>query len=108
MIRVRALAAASHPGPSLAITAMVSLLAAEAAPRGTGPVLAILAMLAMQLSIGWSNDAFDARRAAGADRTHKPAAAARIGLPAVWAAACLAAAATLALSLAVGTDLFLV
>lgn len=105
---MRALAVASHPGPSLAITAMVSLLAAEAAPRGTGPVLAILAMLAMQLSIGWSNDAFDARRDAAAGRTDKPVAAGRIGLPAVWAAAGLAAAATLALSLAVGTDLFLV
>jgi hypothetical protein len=108
MIRVRALAVASHPGPSLAITAMVSLLAAEAAPHGTGPVLAILAMLAMQLSIGWSNDAFDARRDAAAERDDKPVAAGRIGIHAVWAAAGLAAAATLALSLAVGTDLFLV
>lgn len=105
---MRALAVASHPGPSLAITAMVSLLAAEAAPRGTGPVLAILAMLAMQLSIGWSNDAFDARRDAAAERTDKPVASGRIGIPAVWAAAVLAAAATLALSLAVGTDIFLV
>jgi hypothetical protein len=65
-------------------------------------------MLAMQLSIGWSNDAFDARRDAAAERDDKPVAAGRIGIHAVWAAAGLAAAATLALSLAVGTDLFLV
>jgi hypothetical protein len=87
---------------------MVSLLAAEAAPHGTGPVLAILAMLAMQLSIGWSNDAFDARRDAAAERTDKPVAAGAIGVRAVWAAAFVAAAATLALSLAVGTAVFLV
>lgn len=105
---MRALAVASHPGPSLAITAMVSLLAAEAAPHGTGPVLAILAMLAMQLSIGWSNDAFDARRDAAAERDDKPIAAGRVGIHAVWAAAGLAAAATLGLSLAVGTNIFLI
>ena len=46
MNRVRALIIASHPGPSLAITAMATLLAAEAAPHGIGPVLTAPAMLA--------------------------------------------------------------
>ena len=66
--RVRALFAATHPAPALAVTALATLLAAEAAPHGIGPVLTAPAMLAGQLSIGWSNDAFDApgmlRRAA--------------------------------------------
>ena len=39
MSRVRALIIASHPGPSLAITALATLLAAEAAPHGMGPCL---------------------------------------------------------------------
>ena len=70
MRRVRALIIASHAGPSLAITAMATLLAAQAAPRGLGPVLVAPAMLAGQLSVGWSNDAFDAPRDAvpGRDR----------------------------------------
>src|SRR5882672_9689095 len=62
MVRMRALVIASHPGPSLAITAMATVLAAEAAPHGFGPVLVAPAMLAGQLSVGWSNDACDAAR----------------------------------------------
>jgi hypothetical protein len=52
MSRVRALVITSHPGPSLAITALVALLAAQAAPRGIGPALTVPAMLALQFSIG--------------------------------------------------------
>ena len=65
MNHVRALIVASHPGPSLAITAMVALLTAQARP-GLGPVLVAPAILAGQLSVGWSNDAFDATRDAAA------------------------------------------
>ena len=66
--RARALLITSHPGPSLAITALTTLLAAQAAPHGVGPVLIAPAMLAGQFSIGWSNDACDARRDAAAGR----------------------------------------
>src|ERR1700728_1340764 len=65
---VRALIIASHPIPSLAVTAMATLLTAEAAPPGFGAgrvVLVALAVLAGQLSVGWSNDAIDADRDAG-------------------------------------------
>ncbi|PRC53070.1 ubiquinone biosynthesis protein UbiA, partial [Mycobacterium sp. ITM-2017-0098] len=74
MSRARALIIAGHPGPSLAITALVTLLAAQAAPNGIGPVLTGPAMLAGQLSIGWSNDASDAAGDAAAGRTDKPVA----------------------------------
>src|ERR1700728_3885680 len=60
---VRALIIASHPIPSLAVTAMATLLTAEAAPQGFGAgrvVLVALAVLAGQLSVGWSNVAIDA------------------------------------------------
>jgi 4-hydroxybenzoate polyprenyltransferase len=102
MNRVRALIIASHPGPSLAITAMATLLAAQAAPHGTGPVLVAPAMLAGQLSVGWSNDAFDAGRDAAAGRTDKPVATGDISPRAVWIAAGAAVAAALAMSLAIG------
>src|ERR1700678_1808507 len=65
---VRALIIASHPIPSLAVTAMATLLTAEAAPPGFRAwrvVLVALAVLAGQLSVGWSNDAVDADRDAG-------------------------------------------
>lgn len=108
MSRVRALALACHPGPSLAITLMVGLLAAEASPRAPVLALAVAAMLAMQVSIGWSNDAFDASRDTAAERRDKPVAAGAIGPGAVWAAAGLAVAACLALSLAAGEATFAV
>jgi 4-hydroxybenzoate polyprenyltransferase len=108
MNRVRALIIASHPGPSLAITAMTTLLAAEAAPHGTGPILVAPTVLAAQLSIGWSNDACDARRDGAAGRTDKPAATGAIGVRAVWAAAAVAVCASLAMSLAIGVSTALV
>src|SRR3984957_10260529 len=77
---LRALIVASHPGPCLAITALTTILAAEAAPHGTGPVLLAPAMLAGQLSVGWSNDAFDAPRDAAAGRTDKPGPTGAIGV----------------------------
>jgi 4-hydroxybenzoate polyprenyltransferase len=101
MNRVRALIIASHPGPSLAITALTALLAAEAAPHGTGPVLTAPAMLAGQLSIGWSNDAHDAPRDAAAARTDKPVATGAVSVRAVWAAAYIALVASLAMALAI-------
>lgn len=100
--RVRALIIASHPGPSLAITGMATLLAAQAAPHGVGPVLVAPAMLAGQFSVGWSNDACDARRDAAAGRADKPIATGAISVRAVWIAAFAGVVAALAMSLAIG------
>jgi 4-hydroxybenzoate polyprenyltransferase len=102
MSRVRALVVASHPGPCLAITALATLLAAQAAPHGVGPVLTAPAMLAGQLSVGWSNDALDSERDAAARRTDKPIAAGLISKRAVWIAALVSLVAALAMSLAIG------
>ena len=102
MSRVRALVVASHPGPSLAITALTALLAAQAAPHGAGPLLAAPAMLALQLSIGWSNDAFDAGRDTAAGRRDKPLAVGSIGPRPVWAAAVAAVTAAVAMAFALG------
>src|ERR1700761_5659979 len=100
--RVQALIITSHPGPSLAITALTTLLAVQAAPHGTGPILPAPALLAGQLSIGWSNDACDAARDAAAGRTDKPLARGDISAGAVWTAAGAAAAAGLAMALVIG------
>lgn len=101
LTRARALLAAGHPGPSLAISVLATVLAAQAAPAGIGPVLAGPAMLAGQLSIGWSNDAVDAARDAAAGRIEKPIAAGVIGVRPVWIAACAALVAALATALAI-------
>jgi 4-hydroxybenzoate polyprenyltransferase len=102
MNRAQALIITSHPGPSLAITALTTLLAAQAAPHGIGPVLTAPALLAGQLSIGWSNDACDAARDAAAGRTDKPLARGDISRGAVWAAAWISAALGLVLALLIG------
>jgi len=102
---VRALIIASHPVPSIAVTAIATLLAAEAAPPGFGArplVLVGLAVLAGQLSVGWSNDAVDADRDTAAGRTDKPAATGQIGARALWLGAGIAATATLTLAAALG------
>lgn len=101
LTRARALLAAGHPGPSLAITVLATLLAAQAAPHGIGPALTGPAMLAGQLSIGWSNDALDAARDAAAGRTDKPIATGVIGARSVWIAACVGLVAALAMALAI-------
>ena len=102
MNRVQALIVTSHPGPSLAIAALTTVLAAQAAPHGIGPVLTGPAMLACQFSIGWSNDACDAARDAAAGRADKPVARGDIGPGAVWTAAFAALAAGFAMALAIG------
>src|SRR5258705_8149791 len=89
--RMRALIRSSHPGPCLAITAMTVLLAIGAGAlgrtgAGTVAVFAV-AVLAGQLSIGWSNDAFDAGLDAAAGRTDKPLVAGTVSRRAVLLAA---------------------
>jgi 4-hydroxybenzoate polyprenyltransferase len=101
MVRVRALLSASHPGPSLAITAMATVLAAEAAPHGFGPVLVAPAMLAGQLSVGWSNDACDAARDVAAGRTDKPVVRGEITVRSLWVAAAVSLVAALAMAAAI-------
>jgi 4-hydroxybenzoate polyprenyltransferase len=102
MRRTWALIRASHPGPSLAITAMITVLAGEAARRGGGLLLVTLAVAAGLLSIGWSNDAFDARRDAAAGRTDKPIPMGGISRRAAVIAAVIALLLSLLLSLAIG------
>jgi 4-hydroxybenzoate polyprenyltransferase len=84
---IRALLAASHPGPSFAVTLITTLLAGQAGHWHPGLVLVAAAMLAGQFSVGWSNDAVDAARDTAAGRADKPAARGDISPRTLWLAA---------------------
>lgn len=94
----RGLALACHPVPSLAVTLLTAgLIALASVPLGRG-VVAALAMLATQLSIGWSNDARDAVRDTAIARSDKPVALGAVAARTVWTAAIMAVVVALALA----------
>ncbi|MFJ6888066.1 UbiA family prenyltransferase [Streptomyces californicus] len=96
------LALACHPGPALAVTALACALAVGAGLGGPRAALVTAAVLTGQLSVGWCNDAYDARRDARAGRRGKPASDGTVRTGAVWAAAGIALALCVPLSLACG------
>ena len=99
---VSGLARACHPGPTVAVTALVTVLAAAYGRDAAGCVLVAGAVVTGQLSIGWCNDAVDAARDAAAGRTGKPVADGTLHARTVWAAALVALALCVPLSLASG------
>ncbi|WP_418607252.1 hypothetical protein [Georgenia sp. SUBG003] len=56
-----ALARACHPAPTVAVTVLAGLAAVVAGHTAGGVALVALAVLAGQLTIGWSNDLVDRR-----------------------------------------------
>lgn len=96
------LALSCHPGPTVAVTALVTALAVAAGRDPAGCVLVAAAVLAGQLSVGWLNDAVDARRDAAAGRGGKPVAAGAVSAAAVRAAALMALGCCVPLSFASG------
>nr|WP_245653207.1 UbiA family prenyltransferase [Herbidospora sakaeratensis] len=96
------LALACHPGPTLAVTALVTALAAGSGRDFAGCLLVLAAVLTGQVSVGWSNDAVDANRDRALGRTGKPVVAGRVPVATLWAAAFAALLACVPLSLASG------
>ncbi|WP_246131046.1 UbiA family prenyltransferase [Cellulomonas aerilata] len=98
----RALAMACHPGPAVAVTLFAAALAAGVggSPWTTAGVAA--AVLAGQLSVGWSNDWIDAGRDVAVGRTDKPVATGAVPAATVGGAAAVAALACAGLSFALG------
>jgi 4-hydroxybenzoate polyprenyltransferase len=97
-----ALALSSHPGPSLAVTAVSVVLGIAV---GLDPLhVAILgvAFLLGQLSVGLSNDWIDAERDRAVGRTDKPVAAGRVSAGTVRAASFVTAVAAILLTLPLG------
>ena len=99
---MRGLVAATHPGPAAVVTLLSAALALGAgAPAGTA-LLATAAVLAGQLSIGWSNDWLDARRDLAVARADKPVVQGRVTAATLRRAALLALGACVVLSLTTG------
>ncbi len=100
--RVAGLAGSCHPGPVVAVTALMAALAVTAGQSAARCVLTAAAVLTGQLSVGWCNDAFDARRDIAAGRSGKPVVDGTVGVTQVWVAAYAALALCVPLSLACG------
>lgn len=99
----RTLLAASHAGPAVAVTVLAGLLAlAQGLAPATGALL-VAAVLAGQLTVGWSNDLVDRVRDRAAGRTDKPLAVEGAPVTVVRIACALAVVACTGLSLALGT-----
>lgn len=96
------LVAAAHPLPTAAVTGFAAGYAFVVGLRGPALALLALAVLCGQLAVGWTNDWLDADLDTEAGRTDKPIAVGTVSRPAVGAAAVLAAACCLPLSLALG------
>ncbi|MFF6995475.1 UbiA family prenyltransferase [Streptomyces sp. NPDC008313] len=72
--RAPALMRSCHLEPAVAVTVFVTALAVAAGRGGAGSTAVFAAVLAGQLSVGWCNDAADARRDTVCGRTDKPVA----------------------------------
>ncbi len=75
---------ASHPAPALAVTIVVSTLAWRTGWESASLAMFVLAMLTGQLSVGWSNDAHDARMDRAAARLDKPVVASELSVHLLW------------------------
>ena len=99
---VRALVLATHAGPTVAVTAVATLLAlATGMPVGR-VVLVCTAVLAGQASIGWSNDWLDADRDRAVARPDKPVVQGVVAPSRLRSAALVAVVMAVVLSLLLG------
>jgi 4-hydroxybenzoate polyprenyltransferase len=101
-----ALVLSCHPVPTAGVTLLVTVLAAVAGNTILTVALVALAVLAGQLSIGWSNDLIDVDRDAAVRRSDKPLARADgiLSSRVVAVATAVATVATVPLSLALGAQ----
>jgi 4-hydroxybenzoate polyprenyltransferase len=99
---VTALARSTHPGPTVAVTAITVLLGVGVGVAGFSLLLLGLAMLANQASVGFSNDWLDAERDRAVGRQDKPVARGWVSVGAVRTAAWVSVAASLLLTVPLG------
>lgn len=97
-----ALARATHPVPTAAVTVFTSVLAVAMGVGWGRIALLAAAVLTGQLSVGWLNDLVDRHRDRAAGRTDKPAAMAVVSPRTVTVAVGAAAAVCVPLSLSLG------
>jgi 4-hydroxybenzoate polyprenyltransferase len=96
-----ALVRASHPEPTVAVTAIATALAVSTG-LGARSLWVTGAFVTGQLSVGWSNDWIDAARDARTGRTDKPVGQGVLSVAAVRTAALTALVLCVPLSLAMG------
>jgi 4-hydroxybenzoate polyprenyltransferase len=101
-VAVPALLRAAHLGPALAVVVLALLLAVADGLPAQRVVLVGLAVLAGQLSVGWSNDLVDQARDTAVVRADKPLATGEVGGRTVRTACALAVVAVVPLSFACG------
>lgn len=99
---VPGLLAASHPGPTAAVTVIAALLAVSADQPATTVALVAGAVLSGQLTVGWANDLLDAGRDRANERRDKPLAQGQVTPAEVAVALAVAGLACLLLSAALG------
>ena len=99
---IRALAAACHPGPTVAVTVLAALLGGGVGLGAVDVVVLAAAVLSGQLAIGWTNDAVDAERDRASGRRDKPAARGAVSPTVLRVAAGTAIPVTVVLSLLLG------
>lgn len=87
MRTVRALWGSSHPGPTLVVTALALALGIATGLEPWRLAVLTAAVFAGQLSVGVSNDAFDAARDHEVGRRDKPIARGDVGIGVAWAVA---------------------
>lgn len=96
--RVMGFVRASHAAPTAVVTLVVLFLAAVLGWRGWPLAGVFVAVAVGQLSVGWSNDAFDAPLDKRSHRLDKPTVVSGISPRALWAAAVIALVVACALS----------
>ncbi len=96
--RFSGLALACHPGPTVTVTVVATVLAAAAGQRPPRLVWLAAAVLAGQLAVGWCNDARDAERDRAAGRAEKPTVRGWVTVQTLTRATVLAVAACVPLS----------
>lgn len=107
MIRVRALWASSHPGPTCVVTALSLALGIASGLEPWRLALLAAAVFFGQLSVGISNDAIDAARDRAVGRTDKPIARGDVGVRTAWITAIGALVLALGLSAPLGWRMLL-
>lgn len=100
--KVAALALSTHPGPSIAVSAIAVVLGLGVGLEWWRVLLLGLAFLANQASVGLSNDWIDADRDRAVGRTDKPVAMGRISATTARNAAFVAALLAIALMIPLG------
>jgi 4-hydroxybenzoate polyprenyltransferase len=99
---VGALALSTHPGPTVAVTLIVVVLAAGVGMEPPRIALLGAAILCNQLSVGLSNDWLDAERDRAVGRTDKPVALGLVSAAVARNAALLLAAASVLFTIPLG------